>query len=327
MGNRVKRVKTDISESEMASAIISGWEQLFNKKPTKEQVSLILAQNSLETGHRKSMWNFNVGNITTDGKGEYNYFDDLTTSEQSSPGHWEKANLKYRAYPTLEEGVLDYLKFLSQSKRYGSAWQHIINPNPEEYSKALKAAGYYTADEAPYTKGLVSLFDKYNKSETPTKVHKMTKLEPSNDTSNILYLVDEQLKEIAASLDNKKLYSKYLESNNILIKINSQDYESELEFARILCSALDEDLLAESYTYTNGIDVEVECKVSGPSDICLAATKQLTESIAEAFAYATKKIGIVSVNPKFIMNKKSSYEQIRWKTADINYRKFLLKFI
>jgi len=327
MGNRVKRVRTDISESEMNAAIISAWEKLFHETPTKEQVSLIMAQNSLETGHRKNMWNFNVGNITTDGKGSYNFFDDLTTDEQISPGHWQKANLKYRAYPTLEAGVLDYLLFLSKNKRYGKAWEHIVNPNPEEYSKALKSAGYYTADEKPYTKSLVGLYNKYNKNKSQDKGSEINKVEPANDTEKIIDLVDEQLKQIAASFNNKKLYEKHLTSNNILIKINSQDYESELEFARILCSALDEELSAESYTHTNGVDVEVECKIYGPSNVCFAATKQLTESVVEAFHDATKKIELLPVKPKFFMNKKSSYEAISWKNADINYRKFLFKFI
>ena len=68
MGNRVQRVKTEVSEDQMAQAIIDAWKKLFGNPPAKEQVSMILAQNALETANRKSMWNNNVGNITTDGK-------------------------------------------------------------------------------------------------------------------------------------------------------------------------------------------------------------------------------------------------------------------
>ena len=157
--NRVKRIKTDVSEGEMISAINYCWRELFGTPPTKEQVSMIMAQNDLETDHRRAMWNYNVGNITTYAGLGYDYIDDLTTSEQVSPGKWEKRNLKYRAYNTLEDGVMDYLKFLSTNSRYSSAWEHIKNPDPEKYSKALKAAGYYTANEAPYTKAFISLFN------------------------------------------------------------------------------------------------------------------------------------------------------------------------
>src|SRR5574339_270958 len=164
-GKRVERVRTPVSESQMADAIIRVWRTKFGSNPSKEQVAMVLAQNDLETGHRKSMWNFNVGNITTDGKGGFDYFDDLTTDEQISPGVWKKMNLKYRAYPDLDGGVKDYINLLSGG-RYTKAWQHILNPDPASFSKALKEAGYYTANEAPYTKNLVSLFAKNNKSNS-----------------------------------------------------------------------------------------------------------------------------------------------------------------
>src|SRR5271166_2100988 len=109
----------------MAQAIIAAWTGMFRTAPSKEQVSMVLAQNNLETGNRKSMWNYNVGNITTDGK-SIDFFDDLATDEQIKPGVWQKMNLKYRAYPSLEEGAKDYLKLLS-SGHYAEAWKHILN--------------------------------------------------------------------------------------------------------------------------------------------------------------------------------------------------------
>src|SRR5271157_4687798 len=156
MGNRVQRVKTDISEPQMTQAVIAAWTSMFGTPPGKEQVAMVIAQNNLETGHRKAMWNYNVGNLTTDGKGAFDYFDDLETDEQTTPGHWQHMKLKYRAYPSLEEGTKDYLRLLS-GKHYSEAWKHIMNPDPVAYSKALKAAGYYTANEPAYTKAMASL--------------------------------------------------------------------------------------------------------------------------------------------------------------------------
>ena len=177
MGKRVDKIKTPVSEYEMGLAMIKGWEKLFGERPSKEQVSLLMAQNALETGHRKSMWNYNVGNITTNGKDPYDYFDTLPTNEQIAPGKWKKMNLKYRAYPNLEAGVLDYLKFLSQNSRYASAWRHILNPDPVNFSKKLKEANYYTANEAPYTKTLKSLFEKFVSSK-PSKKNIVNKPKP-----------------------------------------------------------------------------------------------------------------------------------------------------
>jgi hypothetical protein len=53
----------------------------------------------------------------------------------------------------------------------------------------------------------------------------------------------------------------------------------------------------------------------------------MVEAVAEAFKDATVKVGSIAVKTKQIMNKKSSYQPISPKTADTNYRKFLLKFI
>lgn len=181
MGKRVEKFKTPVSEAEMAQAMIQAWEKIFGSKPAKEQIALLLAQNALETGHRKSMWNYNVGNITTTSKSPYDYFDTLPTSEQISPGKWKKMNLKYRAYPDLLTGTIDYIKFLSKNNRYSQAWQHILKPDPVSFSKALKAASYYTANEPPYTKALKSIFDKYVKENKEKNNLKLPLKQPSSE--------------------------------------------------------------------------------------------------------------------------------------------------
>jgi hypothetical protein len=213
MGQRVPRIRTEVSESELVKALISAWQKLFGSMPTKEQIAMLLAQNALETGHRKSMWNYNIGNVTTDGKGKYNYFDDLTTNEQISPGKWKKMNLKYRAFNTLDEGALDYIKFLKNN--YATAWQHIINPNPEEYSKALKKAGYYTADEIPYTKNMVSLFSHFSKSPEYDKAKSgiteesnvMGNKDSISNKSNFIMKINDLLDKLMVSLSSLEKYN------------------------------------------------------------------------------------------------------------------------
>lgn len=223
MGKRVPRVKTEVSEAQMAKALIDAWQKLFGSMPAKEQIAMLLSQNALETGHRKFMYNYNIGNVTTNGKGKYNFYDDLTTDEQISPGKWKKMNLKYRAFDTLEEGALDYIQFLKNN--YSGAWQHIMHPNPEEYSRALKKGGYYTANEAPYTRNMVSLFSQFNKSkgydkaksgdvEAPTMV--ASNKEPTSNKSSLVMKVNELLDKFMGALAS-------LENNNI-ININTSSY-------------------------------------------------------------------------------------------------------
>lgn len=371
MGKRVDRVKTPISETQMAQAVIESWKQLFGNTPTKEQVGLVVAQNSLETGNRKSMWNYNVGNVTTDGKGSYDFYDDLTTDEQTEPGVWKKMNLKYRAYPSLMDGVKDYLRFLS-GKRYSKAWQHIVDPDPAAFSKSLKEAGYYTANEVPYTRNMVKLHSQFVNSNSyenarSGKVEPLPASMPEEkkdllqqylakykgnamdvyeqlagkhpassqpkaptpaNMNNLDSVLNNYLQMVAASeKTNKKLYKKYLPINHAVIKIEAYDYTSSIEFAHVLCAALDEELVSDSFIHTDGKNVEVECAIPGPPKDCFEAVKQLTQVLADTFKHATIKLGGLQVRSRVVTNKKSSYQQISLTAAETQHRKFLLKFI
>jgi hypothetical protein len=307
----------------MANAITVGWKELFGVTPSKQQVAMVLAQNALETGHRKSMWNYNVGNIITNGNDSYDYFDDLTTDEQIKPGTWKKMNLKYRAYPSLDAGVKDYLKFIS-GKKYSGAWKHILNPDPVAFSKALKSAGYYTVNEAAYTKTLSKLYDQYSGSTVKSKIPLSNIPQNDNNLSNI---IDNYLQMVAASeKSNKKLYKQFLPYHKFLIKIESQNYTDSIEFARIACTALEEELLAKAYTHTNGQCVEIECEIPGPQKECINLTREILSSVEDAFCAATKKIGGIVIATDCITNTISSYQQISFKQADFQREQFLLKF-
>lgn len=144
---------------------------------------------------------------------------------------------------------------------------------------------------------------------------------------NINQILNNYLQLVTASEKvNKKLY-KLLPKHNILISVSAGNHNDSVEFSRILSTALDVELLAKSYIHTDGEDVEIECAIAGPSIDCLETVRELSASVAEAFKMATAKIGGIEVQTKCIMNKKSSYQPISFKQADINYRTFLLKFI
>lgn len=340
MGKQVPKTNTPVSDAQMAQAIINVWRRLFGTAPSKDQVYMIMAQNAIETGgKRESMHNYNVGNIIV-GNSDHNYFlgGDWMYTDKSETTK-KTITQKFRAYDSLEDGVQDYLKLLSGSKRYAPAWQHILHPDIKEYSKSLHDAGYYGAKEEVYTKGLMAQYGRFNKGDSysagmagkapDTMVAKQDQSPPATSgLENILKQFMEKLHLTAATNhDLKKLYKAALPNNDILIQIVAPDYTSAVEFSRVLCTALDEDLLSTSYTYTDGHLVEVECSIPGPSKECYAAVCQMTQALTETFKSATVKIGGVSVKYSILMNKKSSYQPISPKTADTNYRKFLLKFI
>lgn len=191
-----------------------------------------------------------------------------------------------------------------------------IKNNPV-YLKALadmrKSTGYQPSQKATRPSSMIAMTPKQT---TPT----------TNSTEQIL---DKYLSMISASeeVSLKRLYKKALPNHDILIQVNAPDHTSAVEFARVLCAALDEDLLATAYSHTDGHLVEIECSIPGPADECFEAVKQMTEAISETFYDATSKIGGIKVNTNCIRDKKSSYQPISFRTADTNHRKFLIKFI
>ena len=236
MGQRVDRVDTPASEEDLAKAIINAWQKNFGQVPYKEQVAILLAQISLETAQGKAIHNYNVGNITTSGK-DSDYFDDLTTKEQVSPGKFEKKNLKYRAYLNLNDGVAQYINLISNpTGRYKDAWDHVLSPDPVAYSKALKQMGYYTANEAPYTKGLTSLFDRYKKSdlikvqEIENKIKKLKdiKQKGSKLKEKDVKKIDDLIKKIRSELPTESSSSLADSSEPKLSELSNSDFLNEL---------------------------------------------------------------------------------------------------
>lgn len=140
--------------------------------------------------------------------------------------------------------------------------------------------------------------------------------------------LERYLQMVAASeKTNKKLYKALLPNNNVVVKVNAGDYTNSIEFARILCSALEIELMAKAFTHSDGSNIEIECEIAGPKSECVDAVEQLSTAVADAFKTATNKIGGIEVITNCITDKKSSYQPISLKTADMNYRRFLLKFI
>lgn len=157
----VPKVKTPVSEAELTRAFIDTARELFGIELTKSQLSLLVAQNNLETANRNAMWNFNIGNITHNTKFDsFDYFigGDKTRDKN---GNWVPTKYQFRSYPNLHEGVKDYLRNLKH-RAGGKVWNTILQANPGAFSKALKDSKYYEADEKDYTKGLISGVKAFN---------------------------------------------------------------------------------------------------------------------------------------------------------------------
>lgn len=154
-----------------------------------------------------------------------------------------------------------------------------------------------------------------------------TPAKPKNDNSfyqNLDGMLDQFLSAVAMA-----------ETNHLVIQVKSSDVINSLEFARILCIALDEEINATTNVYTNNQDVEVRCAITGPAELSLKATAQFSEALASSFKLATRKLGGIDIETKVFPQlsksaeetKQNYYQKLDMKVALASYRQFQLKFI
>ncbi len=180
MAEKLPAVKTPITAAELIPALWRAWERFFGVPPVKrESVWILTAQWGLECGWGRSCYQFNLGNVKSrDGDGyDYQFYacneilslaqaqkyvaNNPTTAKITTVRPDGKAIIwfypenpacRFRAHRSLEEGASDHLRLLV--KRFEKAWHEIIEGDVTGYAHALRMQGYYTADEASYTKTL-----------------------------------------------------------------------------------------------------------------------------------------------------------------------------
>lgn len=133
--------------------------------------------------------------------------------------------------------------------------------------------------------------------------------------------------EAHQNLIKKKSDLKKLDKNTMLIAIGSNDLVDSIEFARIVCAALNEEVQADSSIMSGNDKIEVQTIVYGPSELCFQAVAQLVESLVETFEDATKKIGGIKIKAEVLKNAHTNYLALDIKAATTAYRKFHYKFI
>lgn len=150
-------VLTPIDPEDLADALVNAWRKLLGSTPSRESILVLLAQSSHETGRWKSCHTWNLGNAKSkagDGR-DYTEF----TAWELVNGEKVSSVMRFRAFRSLAEGVVDYLGILRG--RFASAWPAIEAGDPRAFVHALKTRGYFTDDEAVYAKSVCGLFDLY----------------------------------------------------------------------------------------------------------------------------------------------------------------------
>lgn len=171
---------TPLTFDDAAEAMRAALRDKLKANPTPEALALALAKTALETGRWKSIWCANWGNIKASATYEGMYTC-ITLNEviggkvvwfapegqlaggrgtpvvgkvyDVPPGH---PQTRMRAYANRFDGAFAYVDFVSGG-RYAHAWIRLLAGDAPGYIRALKAKGYFTADEATYAKAVISL--------------------------------------------------------------------------------------------------------------------------------------------------------------------------
>lgn len=167
----VSTIKTIFSHKELIKALIGAWKNVYNTLPTKQQIGVIFAQWSIETGQGKFCWNNNIGNVKyipsknpENDNIEYMMLKNVwemikgekVVFQPPSPQTW------FRSFATLQDGATFHLNFLRGNK-YAKVWTAVEAGDPDSFAHLLKEAKYYTASESLYAKGMHIYFDKFIK--------------------------------------------------------------------------------------------------------------------------------------------------------------------
>lgn len=144
--------RTTLQPGEIRAALSRAHQKLYGRPISAERLDVLTAQVCHETGHGASMHNFNFGGI----KGTSP--DGLTArcrTKEVLGGEVKSIVDGFRAYRSAESGAADYLSFVEH--RYPQAWQASERGDVDGFVHALKAKGYFTADEAGYAASVRSV--------------------------------------------------------------------------------------------------------------------------------------------------------------------------
>ena len=214
---------TPCTALEFMRAVRSGLETLTGKTPSREFVAILTAQCALESGRWKSMHRNNPGNIKASESYEYLYCQFRCNEVIHGKVEWfdpPHAQCNFRAFYDLETGVIDYLRFLMGRKRYAAAWVAAERGDAVGFVRALKLGGYFTADEAPYTRSVVSLFNEYLRMQNQPERDTEPPTDHQNEAQAIMAIAPdpERLLHVAAiqamALGNEGMWDAVREERN-----------------------------------------------------------------------------------------------------------------
>jgi hypothetical protein len=149
----------------------------------------------------------------------------------------------------------------------------------------------------------------------------------SSNIGDFLAKIENMLDRFMSSASRKEQMTKIaITPEKFLILVQADDLPSRLEYAAVLKTALKEELNAYADIHTDGENVELECVLLANKEKVFEAIKELCDTVSDTFEYATRKIGGIKTQAILMEDYKSDYQELDINVAEVNHRKFMLKF-
>ncbi len=176
----VEDLLTPFSLETAAAAMKAALQTQLGRAPSDEVLALALAKTALETGRYKSIHRYNWGNVKAGAAyvGMYTAFacnevlagklvwfsprgrldkqGGVVVAEHYDGEPWHPQT-RFRAYANEYDGSYEYVALIANG-RYKKAWAALLAGSVSGFVHELKLAGYFTADEALYLKGVSGLY-------------------------------------------------------------------------------------------------------------------------------------------------------------------------
>jgi hypothetical protein len=148
----VEPTRTPVSPVALREALARAWTRATGTPPSNGILDALTAQAMLETGRGTSMVQYNFGGIKGVGPSGLSTKASTIEVEKGKTIHIVDG---FRAYGTLDEGALDYVRLVRG--QFGAALARADAGDLDGFAHELKVAHYYTADEKDYAKLLHAL--------------------------------------------------------------------------------------------------------------------------------------------------------------------------
>lgn len=162
----VPRVRTPLTELELARCLRDGHVRAFDELPDPDRLGCSWAQCALEHARGRAIDNNCVGNVTAGSTWKGDVYE-LRVSERvkRDPDVWKVLTLRFRSHSNPIDGAADYWRLLA--RRFASVLPLFDDGDARGAALRLSELGYYTALSGPYATAMVELLARYRRIVGP----------------------------------------------------------------------------------------------------------------------------------------------------------------